>query len=329
MAKRRSKASSQFKTILQKIESGDLPKLSDAEIELHRHRREKIRISCENCDYGDATELSPSEFVDWLHEGEISCPECGEEFSTENLDVRCANCDADIDYLDLAHLSDLLGDICPECESRYGITGFRQIYVHGSWDEARYLYEWTEESVPTDPLNRPNRTDYWEGLVHFCEADEFIAIYKDRKIRASTTGRYRKKAVCLTEATRLNWGELSDRHGEYGFIFRKRDLIRLDAAPAIYLPQTLLDEMRAARQTIPEMLRPYVNKLSIPRHHSTRHDFLHEREWRVPQDIEFDGDDGVRPYAVTFPNKRPGLPDENLVLDAAREFHELTEEKPS
>jgi hypothetical protein len=121
---------------------------------------------------------------------------------------------------------------------------------------------------------------------------------------------------------------LSKRHGDYGFIFRKRDLIRLNGAPAIYLPQTLLDEMRAARQTVPEMLRPYVNKLSIPRHHSTRrHDFLHEREWRVPQDIEFDGGNGVSPYAVTFPKTRPGLPDENLILDAATAFHELAKEQ--
>ncbi len=325
MSVKRTEVSKQFKEILRKIKSGKLSVPTKAEIDLYNQRRKKIRISCENCDDGETQELSPSEFVDWLNEGELTCPECGEEYATENLDVRCANCDAEIEYLDLAHLSDLLGDICPECECRYGITGFRQIYVHGSWDEARYLYEWTEDSVPTAPLDRPNRTDYWEGLVHFCQADEFIAIYKDRKINASTTGLFRKKAVCLTEATRSNWGELCERHGEYGFIFRKRDLIRLDAAPAIYLPQSLLDQIRASGQTIPEKLRPYVNKLSIPRYHSSRNDFLHEREWRVPQDIEFDRGNGVLPYAVTFPKKRPGLPDENLVLDAAREFHELAE----
>ena len=63
-----------------------------------------------------------------------------------------------------------------------------------------------------------------------------------------------------------------------------------------------------------------MNKLTIPSiTPGERHDFLHEREWRVPQDISFDV---VQPYAVTFPKRRPGIEGEELILHAAQEFQE-------
>jgi hypothetical protein len=130
------------------------------------------------------------------------------------------------------------------------------------------------------------------------------------------------KAVCLTEATMPNWTELKKTHGDYGFVFRKRDIIGLSGAPAIYLPQSVLDVIKQRGQPIPKSLWPYLNKLTIPSvTPGTKHDFLHEREWRVPQDIDL----GVLlPYAVTFPRQRPGIDGEELILQAAMEYHELS-----
>jgi len=323
------KASKIFQEIRKKIESGELADRA-RQLAMLPKKIEPIVLYCANldCDRDDGRELTPSEFVDWLYDEGPACPDCGEEFCAKNLIVRCANCDADIDFLDLNHLADILGDTCPECAGRYGITGFRQIHVHGSWSEAWYAYEWTEKRMSAEEISRKGRSDYWEAIVHFCTAEEFISIYRDRKIEASKTGLYGKPAVCLTEATRPNWGEIKARHGEYGFIFRKSDIIAVDGAPAIYLPQTVVDKIASAGEVIPETLKPYVNKITLPRLHKerTRHDYLHEREWRTPGDISFDGDGGVRPYAITFPKRRPAIRDENLILDAAREFQELTEE---
>ena len=50
MPAKRSEVSSQFKEVLRKIKSGELPKVSDAEIERYRQRWEQIRIFCQNCD---------------------------------------------------------------------------------------------------------------------------------------------------------------------------------------------------------------------------------------------------------------------------------------
>ncbi|MFO1043280.1 MAG: hypothetical protein U0941_15915 [Planctomycetaceae bacterium] len=132
----------------------------------------------------------------------------------------------------------------------------------------------------------------------------------------------KSKAVCLTETTLPNWNELKAAHGEYGFVFRKRDVIALKGIPAIYLPQTLIDSIESKGETLPETLWPYLTRL-VPRTNRRlkRHDYLHEREWRVPQDISFDQ---VAPYAVTFSKRRPGIEDEELILQAAREFQELS-----
>ena len=183
------------------------------------------------------------------------------------------------------------------------------------------------ENVPV-LFERQGRSDYWEGVVHFCKAEQFIAIYKERRIRASSTGLYTKrnpsesKAVCLTEATMPNWTELTKTHGDHGFVFRKRDIIGLSGAPAIYLPQSVLDGIKKRGQPIPRTPWPYLNRLTIPSiTPGIKYDFLHEREWRVPQDIDLNV---LPPYAVTFPRQRPGIDGEELILQAAMEFHELS-----
>ncbi len=322
-----SPVSDLFKEIMRKIKSGELIERAK-KMQMQPEKIEPIVLCCDDiCELNETKIFTPSEFKDWLDEGEFACPNCEHECSASNLVVRCANCNSDIDYLDLGHLSFILGDTCPECAGRWGITELQQIHIHGSWSEAWYIYEWTEERMPIQAVSRKGRSDYWEAIVHFCTAEEFISIYRDRNIKALRTGLFKKPAVCLTEATRPNWDEIKTRHGEYGFVFRKREIIAINGAPAMYLPQSVLDNLETKGECIPELLQPYVNKISVPRlHGKTRHDFLHEREWRVPKSISFDGKHGVRPYAVIFPKERPMLPDENLILDAAREFHQLTDD---
>lgn len=299
----------------------------------HRHeRRDRIKVLCEHidCEHPEAMEFTPSEFRDWLEEGEFGCCCCGHEFSVMNLQITCALCTAEIEYLNLDHLlNDILCDPCPECAARWGVDEFRTIFVEGSWSEAYFIYDWTRKGNDMESLERKGRTDYWEGLVHFCSAEEFIAIYRMRRITAAPTGLYGRRdpnasqAVCLTETTQPNWDELKSRHGDYGFVFRKRDVIRLSGAPAIYLPQSILDRLERRGERIPPTLWPFLNKLAIPSvTPGVRHDFLHEREWRVPRDIDFSA---IQPYAVTFPKRRPGIDGEELILAAAREFQELSE----
>lgn len=302
-----------------------------ANSESHNFAR-TIEASCENsdCEEPQTMSFTPSEFEDWLNDGEYRCTRCGVELSISGLAITCALCSAEIDYLDLDHLlNDILCDRCPECAGRWDVTGIHSVFIEGSWSESYFIYDWTRRGKSIGALERAGRTDYWEGLVHFCTAEEFISIYNDRRINASSTGLYGKrspsqtKAVCLTETTEPNWGELKAAHGDYGFVFQKRDIIRLRGAPSIYLLQLVIDQMKTDGETIPSTLWPYLTKLKLrsPSSSDTKHDFLHEREWRVPQDIDFKV---ARPFAVTFPKQRPGIEGDELILQAAREFQELS-----
>lgn len=258
------------------------------------------------------------------------CDGCDKELSVENLKLICYICDADIEFFDLESAKMMLDEKCGSCAGHpTWDADFYSIEVAGSWSEYYRGYDWSVNRRSEKELQREGRTDYWEGVVHFCTADEFISIYHDRRIIAYPTGLYYKKcpdlskSVCLTEATQSNWDEIKKVHGKYGFVFRKRDIIGLNGSPAIYLPQKLIDEIKASGAEVPDLMKPFVTKLKLQKDNKgSRQDFLHEREWRVPCDISLDD---VAPFAVTFPSHPPNLPDEESILRAAVEFREISE----
>lgn len=290
-----------------------------------------IKVICENseCRRPQTLGFTPSEFEEYLEEGEFDCKKCKQEMSVDGCRIECYICSAEFDEYTLSQLPLLLEERCGSCAGNEDWDmDIYSLRIAGSWSSEYATYDWSANGKQLASLEREGRTDYWEGLVHFCNAEEFISIYKDRRIHAASTGLYIKrnpgesKAVCLTETTMPNWDELKATHGQYGFIFRKRDIIGLNGAPAIYLPQAVIDSMKAKGELLPQTLWPYLTKLKLPSPESAgKHDFMHEREWRVPQDISFDD---VTPYAITFSKSRPEIKDEELILKAAREFQELS-----
>ncbi|WP_437193282.1 hypothetical protein [Planctomicrobium sp. SH527] len=291
-----------------------------------------IEVCCENidCQQPDSFRFTPSEFESFLNGDDFHCSSCGDEMSATGYRIYCYICDMEVEGYSLSQIPLLLQERCASCAGREEWNAdFYSICIAGSWFAEFDMYDWSMTPKQADDLKRKGRTDYWEGLVHFCSAEEFVSIYKERCIRSSSTGLYNKrnptesKAVCLTETTVQNWQEIKDVHGEYGFVFRKSEVIGLNGAPVISLPQSVIDTMKMKNETIPKTLWPYLTKLSLPTARSQKKiDFLHEREWRVPSDMRFDE---ITPYAVVFPKARPGIAGEELILQAAREFQEISE----
>jgi hypothetical protein len=291
-----------------------------------------ISVRCENidCDNPQSHRFTPTEFEEFIAQGKFECDTCGEEMAAEGYRIECYLCDMEFDGYSLSQIPSLLEERCTSCAGREEWDAdFCSIRIAGSWATEFAVTDWSMSPKAGKELKRKGRTDYWEGLVHFCSAEEFISIYRDRRIKAASTGLYYKKypgktkAVCLTESTIPNWQEIKEKHGEYGFVFRKSDIIRLGGAPVINLPQSVIDDLKSKNEAIPETLWPYLTKLLLPSPTSNKQfDFLHEREWRLPQDICFDT---VQPYAVVFAKQRPGIDGEELILQAAREFQELSE----
>lgn len=295
-----------------------------------------IQLECENldCKKPQTLTFTPSDFSVWLEDkDDFGCLSCGEEFSVDGLRLECHICSAEITCESgLWEAQNWLQERCPHCAGRQDVDFF-SVVVAGSWWDDSAVYDWSVAPKNRKPLEREGRTDYWEGLVHFCNASEFISIYRNRTIRAANTGAYKRKkgsagktnAVCLTETTQDNWEEIRDLHGDYGFVFKKKDVLNIGGAPAIYLPENIFGTLKENEEEIPETLWPFLNKLKLGKPGTRkRYDYLYEREWRAPFDISFKE---LLPYAVVFPRGRPGLPDEELIFKAGVEFRELSEGK--
>jgi len=260
-----------------------------------RHQDAHLRIYEVKCDEGHVQELAATKLERLIHSGEYDCSECeGLLTLVSPLDLECHICSDVFNVSELDEARFTMETGCMACKGR----GFNEgsIHVDGSWWYFEAIYHWKYNGPDEERLKRKGRTDYWEAIIHFCEPHEFVSIYQERKIRAGRTGYFRVPAVCLTETPAGNWKELQRRHGAFGYVFLKRDLIAEGGGPAIYLSETLIHAQKSKGGFCDEM-KPFLNLLRIPSvtPESSKHDFLHEREWRLPHDLLFDK---VQPVAV-------------------------------
>jgi hypothetical protein len=265
--------------------------------------------------------VDASEVQDILESRDFACPQCGEALELEgNLQLACTVCGGTYHASTLEEAAEASDEICSHCGEYMPLY----YYVPNSFAARAAEYEWVRNGAGRHELERRGRGDYWEGLIHFCKRDEFISIIKEEKIRAGPTGLFRERAVCLTETPSTECAELQKKHGDHGFVFRKSDLMRIGGAPAIYLLPSMIEAQRAAGG-FAAALRPYVNVLRTPKIAPTerRNDFLHEREWRVPCDIDLQQ---VRPFGIILPEghrERFGGEDRETILGAAQAYEEL------
>ena len=168
---------------------------------------------------------------------------------------------------------------------------------------------------------RPDFSDY---VVHFTKDDKpighkdetnseirkiadqnalarLLSILQQKKLRATRMPWTNKPAVCFTECT---WSSLMDhanRYSRYGLGFSKGYLFSRGGGPAIYLTPSLMEHQK---QHVGNNLEPFDLKLFAfvtpfcppyaPREYKERFwhgkktsDLTHEREWRVPHDLDF------------------------------------------
>jgi hypothetical protein len=275
------------------------------------------------CSNGHPEECTLSELEYHLYQGDPICTRCStyQELQT-NVVLECPICTQVYNAGSFDEVRTVLDTACEQCLEMGDHSSDFQI--QGSWGYAIAQYDWSRDGKNPQALERSGRTDYWEGVIHFCTRDQFISIYRDRILRAQPTGYFTLPAVCLTETPIASSRELQQRHGEYGFLFKKSQLIAIGGNPAIYLAPEIL----RAQETVGThaKLKPFVNLLRVGSLHpdSTHYDFLHEREWRVPHDISLDQH---APFAVIIPGSTSAAKfsgqDWGFLLDAANEFSEL------
>ena len=125
--------------------------------------------------------------------------------------------------------------------------------------------------------------------------------------------------MCLTEAPLSFSAAFRESYGPFGVVFRKARILEVGGGPALYFTEGAL----AAQKSIgvAAEARPFIN---VIRRGTRRMDFHHEREWRVPHDLDLES---VRPEALVLPpassGQRFGGKGWEEMLDAAWEWGEI------
>lgn len=261
---------------------------------------EPQNLECAECD-GPVVDLSPEEAL-------AECPFCRECFTME---------------------LGIIGVGVHICLGGVETTAYRAV---GGSNFLRNLVDDFYEIDDTSRLVRERRDDFWNIVTHFTTAANFVAILRDGCLEARPTGFYgaarrpkairrQAAAVCLTETPHQFGAHMELRGDEqsFGFAFEKQDLQPLGLGPALNLSRRLIDHQRTTARDSglvfgwnPRLL-PFINVIE-----PGVFDFVHEREWRCPADIDLRI---YRPYLV-LPVTKPDDLNEALGRPGLRQIAE-------
>jgi len=94
------------------------------------------------------------------------------------------------------------------------------------------------------------------------------------------------RAVCFTECIWESLTLLADRYSPYGVVFSKGLIFDKGGGPALYLRGDILG---ATGNGIPQQIQPFIAPFDpeATLRPGVRNDWLHEREWRLPNSLDF------------------------------------------
>ena len=95
------------------------------------------------------------------------------------------------------------------------------------------------------------------------------------------------EALCFTECIWEGLARLTDNYSPYGVVFSKRLIFDAGGGPALYVRG---DAMVAVGNQIPEAIHPFIAPFDPEERirPGVRLDWLQEREWRLPQALQFE-----------------------------------------
>lgn len=243
-----------------------------------------------------------------------------ESIEPNGVEVGCCDCFWS-DSVTIEKAREWLSTGCLQCLSSIGEMGHVGLRGTREVERARFV-------SPVGSYRqyfKAERLDYWELIVHFTDGNCFRSILAARRILAKETGYFEKtegtKAVCLTDVPLLFCDPVRRTYGDYGFVFTKSSVKEAGGNPAIYLTDDLIEAQKAIG--FAERIKPFVNVIRTPTtspvyKRTKRVDHLHDREWRVAGDIDFDK---LPPVGIVLPKDDPfGDDDWRSVLRAAYEY---------
>ena len=94
------------------------------------------------------------------------------------------------------------------------------------------------------------------------------------------------EAVCFTECVWQGLVRHTDQFSSYGLVFNKRSIFKRGGGPALYVRGDLVSSFDSS---LPQEQRVFVTPFDpdCSLKPGVRLDFLHEREWRLPGNLDF------------------------------------------
>lgn len=166
-------------------------------------------------------------------------------------------------------------------------------------DFSSYVVHFTKDAPPISAAKAKDLDD----ITGKTAKDRLFSILEQGRIKSTKMPWTNKPAVCFTECT---WPSLlahAKRYSPYGVGFTKEYLFSQRGGPAFYMPPHLLTKQKGHTEPKvpfdPEVyafLTPFM-PFYTPQSYKDEHwsgktpiDFSHEREWRVPVDLQFSQD---------------------------------------
>lgn len=280
------------------------------------------------CKNGHERQVSVDELEDNLDSETCPVKDCDApivKLVPSEVHIECIECGWDEQcYWEEAAI--WLWSECPRCQSNTKTSG--NIKIVGSHSHAVGEYQNFCEHADIAPFQRSDRDDYWELIIHYTSRNHFFEIMESLRIKAMPTGYFNEPAVCLTDAPAKFGHEFKHRYGPFGIAFRKKDIISNGGGPAVYLIDKVIEEQKGIG--FASSFRPFLNVLRIPdtapdKIKAKMVDYLHDREWRYPGDIDFNN---VEPVGIVLPDGIPSHkfsgPSGKKLINIAWKYHEIS-----
>jgi hypothetical protein len=166
-------------------------------------------------------------------------------------------------------------------------------------DFSDYVVHFTKNERPWTLQHRPQDRQA-ETIAATSARDRLEAILKQRRILALRMPWTDCPAVCFTECTWPSLLRHCKEYSSYGIGFEKAKIFARGGGPAIYMRQ---DHFAAQKKSFASEVYPFVAPF-VPQYAPPEHrakywkedrpfpmDFTHQREWRLPAQMEFAFDD--------------------------------------
>lgn len=271
----------------------------------------KYNFTCDKC---DKKILADEDRVVDIVNDDFDCPSClGRSFTPKEDYSFVLKCGCDFSTsASFSELETYLNGGCPDSSPDIEAPANRHFH-HITIKESNYFlysrYLWQVQRTSANKMLSIGRNDFWEYLIHFTSSKRINEIKESDSICAKQTGYFSRTkgyggkslSVCLTEAPATVSDDFFKKFGSVGFVFRKSDLIHLGAQPIIHLSEKLI-KTQIASKGFDDALVPFVQLYRPPKQHGAAkpYDYVFEREWRVPDDINFED---VKPVGLLFERK--------------------------